>query len=188
MKILCVDDELVARKIYEKGLAIQLPDDYILLADCARKAREIMDNDQIDVVITDLVMPEETGIDLLRTIRDQSAWTEVILVTAHASLDTAVEAMRLGARDYIEKPIDISLLCEKIENIREYQRRANESEDYRHAKEMVEIDAAEEISLLEENIEGKQLLIRSIRKILVGEPSTSAEQRLGQLKELLQLR
>ncbi len=186
MRILCVDDDQVARKIYEKGLAQEMPEDRILVFENAEIAKQVLSDEKVDVVITDMVMPGESGLELLRFVREESTSTEVILVTGHASIDTSVEAMRLGARDYIEKPIDISLLREKLENIREYQRRVSETEDYRLAKEAVEQHAAEGIALLEGRVEQMRQLILEARRITETDQSGTAEQRLEKLKEILQ--
>jgi DNA-binding NtrC family response regulator len=66
----------------------------------------------IDLVFTDLSMPNADGMALLRHIRDVSPQTLVIM-TAHATVDTAVEAIRLGAQDYLLKPLILRMCCAK---------------------------------------------------------------------------
>ena len=63
-----------------------------------------------DVAIVDLRMPEIGGLDVLRAVRDAQPHCQVILMTAHASVDTAIEAVKLGALDYLSKPIDVARL------------------------------------------------------------------------------
>ena len=71
--------------------------------------------EQFDVVVTDLQMPGMNGIELIREIERRRMPVQVLMVTAHASVGTAVEAMRLGAFDYLEKPYDIDRLEESID-------------------------------------------------------------------------
>src|SRR5207244_2779677 len=62
-----------------------------------------------DVVLIDLKLPDGSGMDLFREFEDRSA-VEIVLITGHASVETAVEALRLGATDYLTKPIDFGRL------------------------------------------------------------------------------
>jgi DNA-binding NtrC family response regulator len=66
--------------------------------------------ERFDIVITDLMLPDMSGIDVLRSIKESSPVTEVILITGHASAETAVSAMKQGAFDYITKPISVDEL------------------------------------------------------------------------------
>ncbi len=66
------------------------------------------------VVITDLQMPGMNGLEFIREIERLGLPTEVLMITAHASVDTAVEAMRHGAFDYIEKPFDVQRLEDAV--------------------------------------------------------------------------
>ena len=67
-------------------------------------ACEAVDDESYDLVITDLRMGKVDGIDVLRHVREVSPLTEIIVMTAYGTIETAVEAMRLGAWDYIQKP------------------------------------------------------------------------------------
>ncbi len=71
-----------------------------------------------DAAIVDLRMPEVSGIDLLRAIHDADPACQVILMTAHASVDSAIEAVKLGALDYLSKPIDFGRLAELLTTVR----------------------------------------------------------------------
>jgi DNA-binding NtrC family response regulator len=70
-----------------------------------------------DVVLTDLLMPRMDGIELLRRVKATQPGTTVLIVTAHGTVDTAVEAMRLGAADFITKPFSIAQLLVRLENV-----------------------------------------------------------------------
>jgi DNA-binding NtrC family response regulator len=67
-----------------------------------------------DVIILDVKMPGMDGIETLREIKKVSPGTEIILLSGHATVDSAVEGMRLGAYDYVTKPCEIEVLMEKI--------------------------------------------------------------------------
>jgi len=69
-------------------------------------------------VMVDLKMPEVNGLDVLRAIRDIDPTCQVILMTAHASVDTAIEALKLGALDYLSKPFDLDRLGDLLTTIR----------------------------------------------------------------------
>jgi DNA-binding NtrC family response regulator len=70
-----------------------------------------------DVVLTDLLMPRMDGIELLKRVKALRPGTTVLIVTAHGTVDTAVEAMRLGAADFITKPFSIAQLLVRLENV-----------------------------------------------------------------------
>jgi two-component system NtrC family response regulator len=80
------------------------------------------------MVLTDLKMPGTgSGIDLIRTIKDERPETLIIVITAHGSVETAVEAMRLGAHDYLSKPIDLGSLRLQVRNAFDHYRLKQEN-------------------------------------------------------------
>lgn len=86
----------------------------------------------IDVVILDIRMPGMDGIETLKEIRRRHPLVEVILLTGHGSVDTAVEGMKLGAFDYLNKPADFDELVEKLEGAG--RRKAEQEERIREAE------------------------------------------------------
>ena len=104
-RILVVDDEKSMRDI----LAISLSKEgyEVTVAEGGDAAVEISRREQFDAVITDLRMPRTDGLQVLRTIKERTPETAVIMVTAVGSTETAIEAMRLGAYDYITKPFKL---------------------------------------------------------------------------------
>jgi len=99
--ILVVDDDQSMREmleflLLEEGHDVKSIGDPVVAVDLCRKIT-------FDVVITDLKMPKINGIELLKSIKDQRPETIVILITSYASAETAVNAMKEGAYDYIEK-------------------------------------------------------------------------------------
>src|SRR4030066_1868678 len=88
----------------------------ILLAPNGKEALQRFRHEMVDLVITDLVMPKMDGIELLEAVKGLGPETEVIVISAQWTIEKAVQAMKLGAFDFIEKPINprvISLLAER---------------------------------------------------------------------------
>jgi DNA-binding NtrC family response regulator len=107
-KILIVDDEPIARENLEHILK---KDGYAtLLAENGRQAIDILRREEVDLVLTDLRMKDRDGMAVLADSKKLWPETEVVVITGYASVDTAVEAMRQGAYDYIAKPFKIEEL------------------------------------------------------------------------------
>src|ERR671928_811738 len=87
-----------------------------------------------DVVVSDLKMGGSTGLDVLRTARAMHPTTAVILMTAFGSVSTAVDAMKSGAFDYVQKPFEIEEMEVKIEKALEHKRLRNEIDYLRHTQ------------------------------------------------------
>lgn len=112
--ILVVDDERSMREFLE--IFFEREGYKVTTAPGVDEAEVCLENDEIDVVITDMQMPERGGLDLLNAARDLSPETAVVVITAYASTDSAIAAMREGAYDYITKPFkvdEIRLVVEK---------------------------------------------------------------------------
>ena len=110
--ILIADDESKERRV----LSLNLKPNYnILEANNGKEAVELLEKNEVHLVLTDLKMPEMGGLELLEWIKKYYSNIPVILITAFGSIENAVEAMKLGAVDYITKPIKISELEPVIE-------------------------------------------------------------------------
>lgn len=110
--LLIVDDdpsslELASEALAQDGLKI-------LTAPDPCTGLELVAQHKPEIVLSDLVMPQMTGMDLLERILDAAPQTEVILMTGHYSTESAVEAIRKGASDYLTKPLSIGLLRQRI--------------------------------------------------------------------------
>lgn len=115
--ILIVDDEQNVTKLLEK---VFLRADYITYTACsAVKAIEIIECHAVDIVITDLKMPMMNGIELLKKIKEIDSSIKVIMITAFATVETAVETLKLGASDYITKPFDIDNVLLSVKKVTE---------------------------------------------------------------------
>jgi len=123
-RVMIVDDDLAFRV----G-TLALLDDHgyaSAMATSGDEAMRILAEQQFDLVLSDLVMPGMNGIELLQRIRSSHPGVPVIMVTGFASIGTAVEAMRLGARDYVTKPCDNDELLIKIRRALEEQQKDRE--------------------------------------------------------------
>lgn len=118
--ILIVDDDKNTRE----SIARVLSNNYITYtASNGQVAIETLNkNDDIDIVLTDMMMPEMDGIELLEEIRSTNNDIAVILITGYSSIESAVDAMRKGAYDYITKPLDLNKLEITIKNALEHKR------------------------------------------------------------------
>lgn len=109
MKILVVDDEGPVREMLKKGL-YQMGGFSVEVAQNGSEALKKTEEDVFDLLLTDMKMPEMDGLELLKLVK--AMWPDmiVIMMTAYGSIETAVEAMKNGANDYITKPIDFNEL------------------------------------------------------------------------------
>ena len=106
-KILVVDDELSVRD----SLRMIFKKDYtVIAAGSAKEAWEKILSEEPDLIFLDIIMPQKDGMELLKEIREGQPSTPVVMLTATKTLKTAVEAMKLGAYDYITKPFDVDEL------------------------------------------------------------------------------
>ena len=104
-KILVADDEVSMVEMLEIMLG---QEGYsVVSADNTEKAIAMLDKEDIDLIISDIKIPEQGGIAILRASMQKDRSRPVIMITAHASADTAVEAMKIGAYDYITKPFNV---------------------------------------------------------------------------------
>lgn len=148
LSILVVDDDPVMRRLLQQRLKNE---NYrVMVADDGYQAERLLNKQRFDVVLTDLVMPGEIGgIEVLEITKQISPDTEVVLITAHSSVDTAVAAMKKGAADYLEKPInfdELFLRMDKIANLKTLMRSAK---DIGQAMSVTESEAALTIQNLE---------------------------------------
>ncbi|WP_035243821.1 response regulator [Desulfonatronovibrio hydrogenovorans] len=113
-RILLVDDEDRFRTTLKKRLSTR--HHQVLDASNGLRALEIVRETPVDVVVLDVRMPGLSGLETLTEMKKIAPDIEVILLTGHASIDPAIEGMRLGAFDYLMKPCDIEDLMIKIES------------------------------------------------------------------------
>jgi len=117
VRILIADDEVYIRE----GLrdALELPGREVDLAADGRQALDRVQQQAYDIVILDLRMPSATGMEVLEELHEHSEDARCIILTAHGSVDTAVEAMKKGAFDFLTKPVDLTHLRLLVERAQE---------------------------------------------------------------------
>lgn len=111
--IMLVDDEVPFVETIAKRLKIR--DIKILSAFSGKECLEkLKTNENVEVIVLDVKMPEMDGLETLREIKKVFPLIEVIMLTGHATIESAIEGMKLGAFDYLMKPCDIEELVSKI--------------------------------------------------------------------------
>ena len=111
--ILIVEDDITYSMILKtwltkKGFQVQS-------ASSIARAQKIVESDSIDLILSDLRLPDRDGIDLLKWMREQGRPTPLIIMTGYADIQSAVQAMKLGAQDYVAKPVNPDELLKKME-------------------------------------------------------------------------
>lgn len=111
-KVLLVDDEeefieLMSQRLETKGLKV-------VAVTSGEKALTEVEDHKFDVAVVDLAMPGIDGIETLKQIKERRDDIEVIMLTGQATVQSGIEAMKYGAIDFLEKPVDLNVLLEKI--------------------------------------------------------------------------
>ena len=185
IRLLVIDDEVLFLQTLERiftreGMTV-------LTATHGRQGLEILGQQAVDVVLCDILMPEMDGLEFLEKARELSPAPEVLMLTAHATVETAVSAMKQGAYDYLQKPADINDVeravrraYEKVQLARQNSglRRmlgqttgrhslVGESEAIRGVREMIERVAPTQahVLILGESGVGKELVARQVHAL-----------------------
>ena len=118
VRVLLVDDDPDMLQLLEEIIQEGFRDEVQIKATSdPKQARRHLEAEIVDLLVTDLEMPEISGLELLRCAKRKNAWTQVLLVTGHSNLDALTNAMDLGASDYLTKPIDQDELEEVVTSI-----------------------------------------------------------------------
>jgi len=113
-RILIIDDEQSIRNSLKEVLEYEKYE--VDLATEGREALEMFEKNQYDVVLCDIKMPKMDGIEVLEEINRQTTDIPIIMISGHGNIDTAVESIKKGAYDFIEKPLDLNRLLITIKN------------------------------------------------------------------------
>lgn len=124
-EILFVDDDKTILNMVEEYLAAF--DCRVSIVDSGLKALELIKDKDFDVVFTDFKMPDIDGLELLAMIKEYRPATEVIIVTGHGSMESAIQAMKFGSYDYIQKPFKLDVLRIVINKLYEEKRLKREN-------------------------------------------------------------
>lgn len=130
LSVLLVDDEVdfveaLAERLEARGIAVAI-------AHSGAEALEKVRQTSVDVVVLDVVMPGLSGIDTLRQLKQQEPLVEVLMLTGHATVETAIQGMKHGAFDYLLKPTEADALIAKLEQAR--ARKAEQEDRIRQAE------------------------------------------------------
>jgi DNA-binding NtrC family response regulator len=111
-KVLLVDDEkefleIMSERMRARGMEVTT-------TDSADQALAIIEKQTFDAIIMDFQMPEMDGMEALKAIKKKRPELQIILLTGYATVEKTVEAMKIGAADFLEKPADLEALTEKI--------------------------------------------------------------------------
>lgn len=151
--ILIVDDEPNNLKSLEKIFAKEGL--RVFTAEGAKRALELLRSHRIHVVLTDLMMPGPSGVDLLKAVKEVSASTEVLLMTAYGTVETAVTAMRHGAYDFVEKPLKRATIVRSVKKALEHGHLVQENRELR----------AELRALTRREIVGQSAALRAVMEV-----------------------
>jgi DNA-binding NtrC family response regulator len=115
LNLLIVDDEVSTRNLcndvaLEAGL-------HVYASATTEQALDILDQYPIDIVVTDLKIPEIGGLELIKRIREGNPQVSIIVLTQYGTIETAIEATRLGAVDYVTKPFHVAELRTKLDRL-----------------------------------------------------------------------
>ncbi len=127
--LLIVDDDKLTRETLASALAGGY---HTTTAKSGREALELLESEKIDMVLSDLNMPDVDGLALLEKINQMKTRPTVIFITGHASVESAVRAMKLGAYDYITKPVNLDRLTLLLEKALENRNLKEENERLRN--------------------------------------------------------
>lgn len=163
-KILVVDDEESIRITLKEFLQNDQHD--VRVAEDAEQAIALMRKTNFDVVVTDIILPRITGVDLLKAIRKISPFSQVIMMTGKPTVDTASESLRAGAFDYLYKPVRKDAIVKAVRNavkvkFLDDEKRRLEEENRKYHKELELLIKKRTQSLQESENRYRQLIHHS---------------------------
>ena len=165
LKILVVDDDPVTLTLLQKRLLKEAFE--VETAKDGVSAIELINTHYYDVILTDLMMPGGVdGIGVLEAAKHKNLKIEVILITAHASLNNAIEAMKKGATDYLQKPVNLDEVLFRMEKIRYMKMLLKNANDLRDAMDVTEHTSAETIQNLELTVSKMEKQLAKVKAIL----------------------
>ncbi len=164
LEILIVDDEPAVRET----LALCFTDEEHTTHAAANstEALQVLEREIIDLAFVDLRLSDESGLDLISPLLEKAPWLKIVLMTAHASVETAVDAMRRGASDYLTKPLDpqvVRILAARQEAVRRLEKKIEKLEE--------DISRSSPEPLLESRNPAMKRLVEMARRVATSEAS-----------------
>jgi DNA-binding NtrC family response regulator len=122
--VLLVDDEeqflqVLSERLANRGL-------HVISVTSGEEAVALVENKNFDAIVVDLAMPGIDGIETTKKIKEKRQDLEIIILTGHATVKAGIEAMKLGAEDFLEKPVDLNVLLERISEAKQKRMRIQE--------------------------------------------------------------
>ncbi len=177
-RILIVDDEKNTRE----GLrwALESHADEVTIAEDGEKALLLLGDHPADLVISDLKMPKMDGMELLQHVKEEYPESEFVILTGHGTVETAVEAMKLGAFDYLMKPVNLEELGLLIKRVFEQRELRRENERLR-----AEVNERYGFENIVGNSAGMQKVFQMVRQVAPTRASVLVQGDTGTGKELV---
>ncbi len=163
--ILVVDDEPDIRELIKDILEDE--NYHVRIAADGQEAQQVFSEEQPDLILLDIWMPDIDGISLLKEFKQQNKSVTIVMMSGHGTIETAVEATRLGASDFIEKPLSTAKLLRGVEQALE-----NREKQAIIQRELAQapVGKSHQIKLLREQVE--RVAKHEMPILLVGEPGT----------------
>ncbi len=174
MDILFIDDNHQLFQVLKDNFSFV--GHYLFYANNTRKAFSVLQEEDIDIILLDVKLGNENGVDTLEKLKVAYPFIPVIMITGYATVEAAVRAMKLGAFDFVRKPIDFSTLCTRIDSATENLVKKSKSEDSDSGLN------SGNLLLKSKNLEfcnvlkrAKQLATSDITILIIGENGTGKE-------------
>ena len=172
-KILVIDDQKSIRNTLKEILEYEKNE--VVLAEAGPEGLELFEADRFDIVLCDIKMPDMDGIEVLQKMMEKNPEVPVIMISGHGNVDTAVEAIKKGAYDFIEKPLDLNRLLVTIRNAVERKELVSETRVLRRkvSKTFDMVGESEAINVVKEMIE--KVAPTDARVLITGSNGTGKE-------------
>ncbi len=174
MHILLIDDNIQLFEVLKDNFSFV--GHYLFFASNTKEAFEVLNNEQIHLVLLDVKLGEENGVETLAKIKKQFSQIPVIMITGYATVEAAVKAMKLGAYDFVKKPIDFNTLCTRIDSATENIKYKKENEKLKNRlKEKSPTLTSKNISFNNELMRAKKLAASDISILIIGDNGSGKE-------------
>jgi len=172
-KILVIDDERSIRSTMKDILEFEKHT--VVLADNGKTGLEAAQNEEFDLIFSDIKMPEMDGIELLEHLNEKGVEASVVMISGHGNIETAVECIKKGAFDFIEKPIDLSRMLVTVRNALEKKNLVTETKTLKKkvAKKLQMVGNSQPIEKVRELI--RKVAPTDARVLITGANGTGKE-------------